>query len=64
MFNLLFRVFGIGIDSSELDQFEPIYGLSKRSLDEWLSSNPELKKKYDIELAAGLQRSRAVRNAR
>ncbi len=64
MFKSLFRVFGIGADESELDKFEPIYGLPKPSLDEWLSRNPELKKKYDIELAARLQNNLAVRDTR
>ncbi len=60
MFKTILRAFGIGADPSELDKFEPIYGLTKRSLDEWLSRNPELRKKYDIEMAARLQRSRAA----
>lgn len=64
MLNSSFRVFGIGTDPSELDEFEPIYGLTRRSLDEWLSRNPELRKKYYIELAARLQRSRSVHTVR
>jgi hypothetical protein len=60
MFKKILRAFGIGADPSELDKFEPIYGLTKRSLDEWLSRNPELRNKYEPELAARLPRSRAV----
>jgi hypothetical protein len=64
MFKSLFGFFRIGADSSELDKFEPIYGLPKRSLDEWLSRNSLLKKEYEIELVARLERSRAARDAR
>jgi hypothetical protein len=64
MFKSWFRFFGIGAHSSELDKFEPIYGLPKRSLDEWLSRNPLLKQEYEIELVARLERCRAARDAR
>jgi hypothetical protein len=64
MLKSLFRLFGIDADSTELDKFEPIYGLPKRSLDEWLSRNPKLKKEYERELVVRLQRSRAARDAR
>lgn len=63
MLNPFYRFFGIDTDSKELDKFEPIYGLPKRSLDEWLSRNPKLKKEYERELAARLLRSRAARDA-
>lgn len=53
------RLLGPNTDSTELDKFEPIYGLPKRSLDEWLSRNPQLKKDYERELLARVQRSRA-----
>ncbi|MCA9147205.1 MAG: hypothetical protein KDB05_30725 [Planctomycetales bacterium] len=39
-------------EDSELDKFEPIYGLPRRSLDEWLSRNPALKKDYEAKLRA------------
>jgi hypothetical protein len=52
MLKSLLRFFGIVKDDSELDNFEPIYGLPKRSLDEWLSRNPAFKEKYESELMA------------
>jgi hypothetical protein len=63
MLKSLYRFAGIDTDSTELDKFEPIYGLPKRSLDEWLSRNPKLKKEYERELATRLQRSHAAREA-
>ena len=62
MLRSMTRLLGLGTEPTELDQFEPIYGLPKRSLDEWLSRNPQLKRHYDEELAARLQRSRAITN--
>lgn len=64
MLKSMYRVFGIGTDPVELNKFEPIYGLTKRSLDEWLSRNPELRKRYESELAARLQRSRPAHTVR
>lgn len=64
MLRSIIRFLGLGIESTELDGFEPIYGLPKRSLDEWLSRNATLKKGYDLELVARLQRSRAARDTR
>jgi hypothetical protein len=60
MFQSLFRFIGIDSSSTELDKFEPIYGLSKRSLDDWLARNPKLKDDYERELTARLQRGRAL----
>jgi hypothetical protein len=64
MFKSLLGFLGMTADSTELDKFEPIYGLPKRSLDEWLSRNPKLKKEYERELVVRLQRSRVAREAR
>jgi len=44
MVNWLLRLFGIIRGEGGLDKFEPIYGLPTRSLDEWLSRNPALRK--------------------
>lgn len=52
MVTSLLRFFGIVKDTSELDKFDPIFGLPKRSLREWLSHNPELKNKYKSKLVA------------
>jgi hypothetical protein len=43
--------------AKELSRFEPIYGLPRRSLDAWLARNPQLRKEYEIELAARLRRT-------
>jgi hypothetical protein len=59
MFGSLRRWFRISSPPSELEKFEPIYGLPHRALDEWLSQNSQLRKDYDIELAA-----RALRGPR
>jgi hypothetical protein len=50
MIKSVLRFFGIIKDERELLQFEPIYGLPRRSLDEWLSRNPGLKKDYEAAL--------------
>ena len=63
MFNALLCCLGFRTDRTKLEAFEPIYGLPKRSLDEWLSRNPQLKKEYDIELAARLRQDRSIRDA-
>lgn len=57
------RFFSVGNAPTELDAFEPIYGLPKRSLDEWLSRNPRLKKEYDAKLRARSRYGRAARGA-
>lgn len=61
MVKSLLRFLGIVKDTRGLDKFEPIYGLPTRSLDEWLSRNPALRKDYEAELLArsarDLQRS-------
>lgn len=60
MFTSLFCLFRSRKGSSHLDNFEPIYGLPKRSLDEWLSRNPRLKEQYEKELVARLQNQAAA----
>jgi hypothetical protein len=62
MIQLLQRLLGIRKDTRDLDKFEPIYGLTKRSLDEWLSRNPGLKKDYQAKLAARLRRGGFARD--
>jgi hypothetical protein len=52
MFKSLLRFFGLVNENSEADNFDPLYGLPKQSLDEWLSRNPMLKREYASELAA------------
>jgi hypothetical protein len=62
MIKSLLRFFGIVKDEGKLLQFEPIYGLPRRSLDEWLSRNPGLKKDYEAALLIRSQQSRTARN--
>jgi len=47
-----------------MNRFEPIYGLTKRSLDDWLARNPRLRQQYDEQLAARAQREAAKRAAK
>lgn len=63
MIKCVMRFLGIIADDredSELDKFEPIYGLPKRSLDEWLSRNPALRNEYEAELRARSLHSRSA----
>ena len=64
MIKSLLRFCGIVNDKTELDQFDPIYGLPTRSLDEWLSRNPALKKDYEAKLLARSRRSWSARDWR
>jgi hypothetical protein len=57
MFKSLLRFFGLVNGKSDTDNFDPLYGLPKQSLDEWLSRNPTLKREYASELAARFWRS-------
>lgn len=52
MLKSLFRFFGIVKDSPELHEFEPIYGLTRPALEDWLSRNPILKQEYEAKLRA------------
>src|SRR5690606_3629285 len=58
------RFCGIVKNKRVLDQFEPIYGLPTRSLDEWLSRNPARKKVYEAELLNRSRRSCSARDKR
>lgn len=64
MIKTLRRWFGLMVDTSELDRFEPVYGMTMRSRDEWLSRNPKLKKDYNAKLLARSQRIRPERARR
>lgn len=55
------RWLGSTVDSSDADRFEPIYGMTMRSRNEWLSRNPRLKEDYNATLFA---RSRHIRSDR
>lgn len=57
MFKPLMRYLRNFSKASDIDKYEPIYGLPRHSLQEWLSKNPLLKKDYENELLArSLQR--------
>ena len=62
MIKSLLRFLGIIKDEMGLDQFEPIYGLPKPALDEWLSRNPALEKDYHAELLIRSRRNCSPRN--
>jgi hypothetical protein len=54
MFKSLRRLFGFDRSSPVKDQYDPIYGLPRRAVDEWLKHNPVLKQEYDAMLRARL----------
>ncbi len=62
MIESLLRFCGIVKDKERLDEFESVYGLPVRSLDEWLSRNPALKKDYAAKLLSRSQRSCSPRD--
>jgi hypothetical protein len=62
MIKSLLRFFGIVRDQRALDKFEPIYGLPTKSLDNWLSHNPALKKDYEAKLLIRSRQSRTAQN--
>ena len=50
MLKSLSRLLGIAQKRPEPPEFEPIYGLPRRSLDAWLARNPKLKQEYEAKL--------------
>jgi hypothetical protein len=63
MLKSLFRFFGFAKESVALEKFDPIYGLSKRSLEEWLSHNPALAKEYNAKLKIRSITARQIRSS-
>lgn len=53
MFKSLLRFLGFVKDEKRAEEFDPIYGYPPRSIDEWLSYNPVLKKSYEAKLRIG-----------
>ena len=43
----------LGLFKAEVgsEKFEPVYGLPKQSLEEWLSRNPSMRERYAADLA-------------
>jgi hypothetical protein len=35
--------------TSSADEFDPVYGLPRRAVDEWLARNPQLQREYTME---------------
>ena len=62
MVKSLLRLFGINRGEVELEKFEPVYGLPKQSLEEWLARNPALRKDYGAELLSRSQQRQSARN--
>jgi hypothetical protein len=56
MLQFLSRLFGVRTARDASDGFDPLYGLSKRALQDWLLFNPQLRKGYESAL-----RTRALR---
>ena len=51
MIRKLLRWFGLVNAEAGYEEFEPVYGLPKRSLEEWLSRNPSMRERYAADLA-------------
>lgn len=47
MLKFLSRLFGV---RTAVDEYDPLYGLSQRSLDDWLSFNPQRRAEYESAL--------------
>ena len=58
MLNLLRRLVGGHTARNAADEFDPLYGLSQRSLDNWLSFNPQMRAEYESKLNARSLRAR------
>ena len=55
MIKTLRRWFGLMVDTSELDRFEPVYGMPKQAFDAWIARNPKLKKGYNVKWPSPLK---------
>jgi len=51
MIRELLRWFGLFKADAGYEKFEPVYGLPKQSLQEWLSRNPSMRERYAADLA-------------
>jgi hypothetical protein len=57
MWGALLRLFGgSGGTDPVRDRYDPVYGLPRRAVEEWLARNPGIRDEYEAEL-----RARAVR---
>ncbi len=49
MWNWLERLFGKADRSAPADiEYDPVYGLPKRAVEQWLEHNPQLRQEYEI----------------
>ena len=49
MLKQLARLFGLTPESASTDtEFDPVYGLPKRAIEEWLERNPRLREEYEV----------------
>ena len=49
MLERLRSLFGTAAESLSLDgEYDPVYGLSKRAIEEWLARNPGLRAEYEV----------------
>jgi hypothetical protein len=56
MWSTLLRFFGVsGGAESIRDEYDPVYGLPRRAVEEWLARNPTLKREYEAMLQARAQ---------
>src|SRR5688572_7920797 len=53
MWKSLLRFFGVsrGTDSIR-DQYDPVYGLPRRAVEDWLARNPQIREEYEAVLRA------------
>jgi hypothetical protein len=50
MLKLLRRLFGMDSEAaSPQTEYDPVYGLPQRAVDEWLARNPRLREEYTVE---------------
>ncbi len=50
MIKALLRCLGMVKDKRTGEEADPIYGYSKRAIDDWLCNNPVLKKEHEAKL--------------
>jgi hypothetical protein len=56
MLERLWRLFGIATDSEPpRAHYDPIYGLPRRAVEEWLARNPRLRDQYKVQKLASPQ---------
>jgi hypothetical protein len=54
----LLQLCGLVNSPTTADDYDPVFGLPKRSLEEWLARHPSMRPKYDAELKLRTKRGR------